>query len=178
MSLMETTAWYLARIKAMGPAEILHRLAESGKKLQSRRYNRTWDSVQAGGHIEPLPVFDPRHLPTPLKRIIEYESKRIASGEFNLLGAHWPFSPMPPPPSFWHLDPDSGQLANTRTAYCFDIPFRHGINVPEIKRTWELNRLQFLVPLAVHAAATANSRLSELTLGIICSWMNGNPPYQ
>src|SRR5262245_42415243 len=119
MSLVETTAWYIARIKAMGPAELLHRVAESGRKLQSRRYNRSWDSVPADGHIEALPAFDPRHLPTPLKRIIEHESNRIVAGEFYLLGTHWPSSSMPPPPSFWHWDPDAKELASTSTAYCF-----------------------------------------------------------
>ena len=59
---------------------------------------------------------------------------------------------MPPPAAFWHIDPDDGEVFPQRDAYCFDISFRHGVNTREIKRIWELSRLQFLVPLAAYAA--------------------------
>ena len=59
---------------------------------------------------------------------------------------------MPPPPAFWHIDPDDGEMFPQRDAYCFDVSFRHGVNTREIKRIWELSRLQFLVPLAAYAA--------------------------
>ena len=59
---------------------------------------------------------------------------------------------MPPPPDFWHVDPEDGELFPQRETYCFDVSFRHGLDTREIKRIWELNRLQFMVPLAANAA--------------------------
>ena len=75
--------------------------------------------------------------------------KKIREGHFDLLGAKWP-NPrsVPFPADFWNLDPTDGSLFPQRDSYCFDISFRHSVNTREIKRIWELNRLQFLVPLA------------------------------
>nr|WP_246583787.1 alginate lyase family protein [Bradyrhizobium iriomotense] len=84
---------------------------------------------------------------------------------------------MPPNPSFWRIDPEDGEPFPRWDAYTFDISFRHGINTREIKRIWELNRLQFLVPLAADTVLE-NRSLSMLLTGLIRSWMAGNPPFR
>ena len=85
---------------------------------------------------------------------------------------------MPPPPAFWHIDPDYGDLFPQRDAYCFDVSFRHGVNTREIKRIWELNRLQFLVPLAAHAGLSGEREDFDLVVGLVRSWIEGNPPFR
>ena len=78
----------------------------------------------------------------------------------------------------WHIDPDDGEVFPQRDAYCFDVSFRHGVNTREIKRIWELNRLQFLVPLAAYAALIGGPSGFELVGGLVRSWMDGNPPFR
>ena len=85
---------------------------------------------------------------------------------------------MPPPPAFWHVDPDDGERFPQRDAYCFDISYRHGVNTREIKRIWELGRLQFLVPLAAYAVLSSDRGDFNLIAGVVQSWMEGNPPFR
>ena len=65
-----------------------------------------------------------------------------------------------------------------RDAYCFDVSFRHGVNTREIKRIWELSRLQFLVPLAAYAALIGGREEFELVIALVRSWMDGNHPFR
>ena len=85
---------------------------------------------------------------------------------------------MPPSPTYWHVDPDDGEVFPQRDAYCFDVSFRHGVNTREIKRIWELSRLQFLVPLAAYAALIGGPSGFELVVALVRSWMDGNPPFR
>jgi hypothetical protein len=113
-----------------------------------------------------------------LSGLITREADNVRSGSFCLLGAPWPKPPLTPPdPSFWRIDPEGGDPFPQWDAYAFDISFRHGINTREIKRVWELNRLQFLVPLAADAVLK-NHNESLLLAGMIKSWMDGNPPFR
>ena len=87
--------------------------------------------------------------------------------------ARWPEPEvMPPPQDFWHIDPDDGEVFPQRDAYCFDVSFRHGVNTREIKRIWELSRLQFLVPLAAYAVLSGNRKGFELGRRL-CSVVDG-----
>ena len=85
---------------------------------------------------------------------------------------------MPPTPAFWHVDPDDGEIFPQRDAYCFDVSFRHGVDTREIKRIWELSRLQFLVPLAACATLFGAKEDYDLVEGVIRSWMDGNHPFR
>ena len=76
---------------------------------------------------------------------------------------------------FWHIDPVDGEVFSQRDAYCFDVSFRHGVNTREIKRIWELNRLQFLVPLAAYAVLSGHQEDFELG-GRILSVLDGGQP--
>jgi hypothetical protein len=96
-----------------------------------------------------------------------------------MLGAQWPEpGAMPPPDRFWHIDPDDNRLFPQWNNYCFDVSFRHGVHTREIKRLWELSRLQFLVPLAASGVLFGRREDFELVFGILRSWMQGNPPFR
>jgi hypothetical protein len=85
---------------------------------------------------------------------------------------------MPPSREFWHIDPADGKLWPRCDDYCFDIDFRHGVGTGEIKRLWEINRLQFLLPLAAETHLNNNSTARELLTGITLSWIDGNAPFR
>ena len=75
--------------------------------------------------------------------------------------------------------PLTPRVFSQRDAYCFDVSFRHGVNTREIKRIWELNRLQFLVPLASFAVAFWSTGADLNLVGnLVRSWMEANPPFR
>ena len=156
-------------------------LRRSGRETELPFLPQIWDAVKVGGPLVSLPGIANCILKCQpdLAATIVREAKDVRAGRFNLLGAQWPNpGAMPPHPAFWHTDPDDGTLFPRWNAYCFDISFRHGVNIREVKRIWELNRLQFLVPLSVCGTLSGGSSDFELVLGILRSWMEGNPPFQ
>lgn len=178
-ALGQRIAWYAGRLAAMGPEEIAHRFMEATKKQTGRHRVHDWEKVEPVGSLGEIQDVRRRILagPLPLTEIIEREASKVRTGNFHLLGARWPRPPiMPPPSSFWHVDPIDGELFPQRDVYCFDISFRHGLDVREIKRHWEINRLQFVVPLAANAAIRNDRQSADLLVGIIRSWMDGNAP--
>lgn len=173
-------AWYRDRLAAMSAAEIIHRLVETATKQTARRHNGGWGAVEPFGSLSMIPGIRSRIIASSsdLSALISCEAENVRAGCFCLLGACWPKpSLIPPDPWFWRIDPENGEPFPQWDAYTFDISFRHGINTREIKRVWELNRLQFLVPLAADAVL-GNHDESVLLAGMIRSWMAGNPPFR
>jgi uncharacterized heparinase superfamily protein len=180
-SMLDKLNWYWSRFTGMSGAKIIHRIIESSKKWADHRLDRGWESLPAPGPLRPIASVTDRLLVMmpDLSREVGRAAHDVRSGLFNLLGAQWPKPlAMPPPPNFWHTDPGTGELNRDRNKYCFDISFRHGINVQELKRIWEINRLQFLVPLAVDAAQRGDSATRNLVHEIVLSWMDANQPYR
>ena len=180
-SVRERIAWYSGRATNMGTREIVHRLVEVATKQYSRRLAQGWDAIQAIGPLALLPgdADRMRDCQPDLAVSLAREAEDIRGGRFHLLGTRWPEpGVMPPPPDFWHIDPDDGERFPQRDAYCFDVSFRHGVNTREIKRIWEIGRLQFLVPLAAYAVLSGNRGDFNLVAGVVRSWMEGNPPFR
>ena len=165
----------------MDTREIVHRLVEGATKQFSRRLTQGWDAIKPIGPLASLPGIADRmrNCQPDLAAAIAREAEDVRAGRFHLLGAQWPEpGAMPPPAAFWHIDPDDGEVFPQRDAYCFDVSFRHGVNTREIKRIWELSRLQFLVPLA--ACAMLSGRPGGFELGRRPRPVvdGGNPPFR
>lgn len=173
-------AWYRDRLAAMSPAEIVHRLVETASKQTARWHSRGWSAVETFGPLAIIPHIGARITTSSpdLAAVIAREAGDIRAGTFCLLGARWPKpASLPPEPTFWRIDPDDGKPFPRWDIYTFDLSFRHGINTREMKRVWELNRLQFLIPLAADAVLNDRDE-SELLTDMIGSWMGGNPPFR
>lgn len=179
-SALNRLAWYRDRLAAMSAAEIAHRVVETANKQTARRHSGGWDAIRTFGPLSTIPGFRSRIAASSpdLSALITCEADGIRAGNFCLLGARWPKPPaLPPDPWFWRIDPNDGKPFPQWDAYAFDISFRHGIDKREIKRVWELNRLQFLIPLAADTVLESRSESALLT-GMIRSWMAGNPPFR
>lgn len=179
-SALGRAAWYRGRLAAMSTAEIVHRVVETAAKQTARRHNGGWDAIESFGPLTTISEIRSRILTSSsdLSVLVTREADKVRAGNFHLLGARWPTPPlMPPDPGFWRIDPEDGEPFPQWDVYTFDISYRHGVNVRELKRIWELNRLQFFVPLAVDAALN-NRDGSELLVGMVRSWMAGNPPFR
>lgn len=163
----------------MSMPEVGHRIVERVTRLSGRRFSKAWSEMPATGNLAVLPNIRRRwnEIPESLKVRVAEHSQRTIAGKFDLLGASWTHTPeMPPAPSFWHLD-EKGLPWSDADEYCFNVGYR-ACSDREIKRVWEINRLQFLVPLALHAELTGDSRAGKLVPDIIFSWMRGNSPYR
>ncbi len=177
----ERLAWYWARCTSMGKKEIVHRLIEGVTKRVSRRLPQGWETFKPIGPLASLPDLANRmrNCQPELAAVIAREAEDVRAGRFHLLGSQWPEPKvMPPRSEFWHTDPVDAEVFSQRDAYCFDVPFRHGVNTREIKRIWELNRLQFLVPLASFAMLSGHQADLNLVGNLVRSWMEANPPFR
>ncbi|MGH6679801.1 MAG: hypothetical protein ACREDL_12935, partial [Bradyrhizobium sp.] len=156
----------------MSLAEIVHRVVETASKQTARWHSRGWNAVETSGPLAIIPDIAARITASfpDLAAVIGREAEDIRAGAFCLLGARWPKpASLPPEPTFWRIDPDDGEPFPKWDIYTFDLSFRHGINTREMKRVWELNRLQFLIPLAADALLNDRDESALLT-GMIKSW--------
>lgn len=174
-------AWIINRLRAMGPAEIAHRVVEQARKVTSRRLHQGWARYSAVAPVTPLPGLREAVLgaTTTDRAAISMAAARLLSGQFEVLGQAWP--PHDPadlfPQDLWRLDPVTGTLWPGPETYCFDIDFRHAEGRGDVKYVWELNRLQLLQPLAAHALLTGDTASLTAIETAIASWHAANPPY-
>ncbi|WP_421759067.1 heparinase II/III family protein [Devosia sp.] len=175
-------AWIINRLRAMGPAEIAHRVVEQARKMTSRRLHRGWARYKAAEPVMPLSGLREAVLGAAAsdRAVIAAAAARLLAGEFEVLGQTWP--PRDPanlfPPELWRLDPVTGTLWPGPETYCFDIDFRHAEGRRgDVKYVWELNRLQLLQPLAAHALLTGDTSSLTAIEAAIASWHAANPPY-
>ncbi len=175
--------WYIARLAAMEPGEVRHRIVESFKKV-------TW-SLDRGGwanfiEIRDGTLTDFAFLRTALAPArAENIVSRILSGQLEYFGQSWPLADLAawqagrPPGAFWLRDPIGGGLWPGRDTFCFAVDFRtpHPSR-GDVKYIWELNRLQFLHPVAAEIARTGNAALARWSFRLLESWANANPPFR
>jgi Heparinase II/III-like protein len=176
-----TLGWHLNRLRSMEPAEVLHRLGERVRRVRSCNRDEGWQRYEA----PPLSrVFVDwrdrmRAATAPQRTAIREAAERYLSGEFEALGRSWP--PREPndlfPQEAWRLDPVSGE-SWPADAYCFDINFRHGGDLGDVKYVWEFNRLQMLPVLAAHLVLEGDKRSAGAIETAISSWHAANPPFR
>lgn len=177
--IVDSVRWHKSRLAAMSMPEVGHRITEQIARLSGRRFSKDWTEISAKGNLAELPNLGRAwsEMPERLKLRVAGQAQRTMAGKFELLGASWIHTAaMPPVPAFWHLDEQGNPWSNP-DQYCFDVSYRACAG-RDVKHVWEINRLQFLVPLALHARLTDDAEVRKLVLSIIFSWMQGNRPYR
>lgn len=173
-------SWYVNRLRAMGPRELAHRLGEKIKKDRARDRLEGWSRYPSMA-VKPLPGLRDRLMSAPadLRGEIAQAAEIILAGRFSALGVDWPERGRKLfPASLWRLDPVSGKLWPGADQYCWDIAYRHERELGDIKYVWEINRLQFLQPLAAHAALSGDDRCMEAIEMAVHSWFEATPPFR
>lgn len=173
---LERAAWYYRRLRAMDGAEVAHRLGEAVKRQVSRLERTGWTAFDRGDG--PIPVLTPRAgaLPTMPPELLPTlrDAARAATSEgISLLGQTWRGARGP---ARFHLDPATGGYW-PRETYCFDIDYRTERRLGDVKYVWELNRLQYLQPVAAAAAHDGDDVLAAFCLSEIETWIDANPPF-
>ena len=175
-------SWYINRLRAMSPAEIVHRVGEKAKKTRARGRLEGSKRYVLPGAMPVLPGLAKilAGASEPLRQEIADAARFILSGHFEALGVAWPQRDLSNqfPPEVWRLDPVTGGLWPGADKYCFDIPYRHERKLGDIKYAWEFNRLQFLQPVAAHACLTGDREALAFIETAIASWYHANPPFR
>ena len=171
----ERVRWLVNRLGAMSAPEIVHRVKERRLRTTGRRMGG-WSSYACGAvDIVPFTILDAdKDHKEQCRRDWTAIHALSRAGEWNYLGQEWPGLTGR---AAWHLDPVSGREWPA-DAYCFDIDFRHETERGDIKYVWELNRLQFLPPIAGLARLNGDADAARYCLDTIEDWAQANPPFQ
>lgn len=173
--------WYLHRLRAMSAGELAHRVSEKIKKERARGRLEGW-AHYPGTEVRPLPGLRERVLGASpaLAEKIRLAAEKVLAGRFAALGVEWPRQAAADrfPHELWRLDPVTGGAWPAADQYCFDVPYRHERQFGDVKYVWELNRLQFLQPLAAHALLASNADSVAAIEAAVDSWYAANPPFR
>ena len=106
--------WYAARLSAMSPAEVLHRVREAGLKRAWKGNSRGWENFAEIGD-RPLPA-----LTFLRDRLAITAPTPVDLGKVEALGQHYDVRD----PGAWFRDPVFGGTWPGAEAYCFGIDVR------------------------------------------------------
>jgi uncharacterized heparinase superfamily protein len=172
--------WYRYRLAAMSSVEIAHRFDEAMKRRQGRALGGWNRYAVPAAELPDWPIDETRFK--ALAADLEADWVRLwdvaRAGRWHFLGLDWPATSAPKGPAhaLWHLDPVTGH-SWCADGYCFDISFRHTEKHGDVKYVWELNRLQFLPPLAALARQRKDEAVRDWCLACMDSWIDANPPF-
>ena len=112
---MSRLAWYVHRLRAMGPGEVMHRVGDRWKQLGEKRFLRRVAAFDPGPVDEKVPRLPERAtVPVPLRIQLAAEAKKLLPGSWQLFG--WRQAEVGAPPC-WHRDPACGVvIAHDRPA--------------------------------------------------------------
>jgi len=154
------SAWYLNRLKTMSSAEILFRIFQSCQKQYELLFYK---------HISPS-----SELLKCNERIIDTNltSNNSDNNTFNIFGKEFNYNGNE---IEWHKDIFSGET--------FPVIFSKKINIrinpkASAKNVWEINRLQFLVQIALDYKSTGKEYFITQFVKILTSWIDQNPYLQ
>lgn len=170
-------SWYIARLRAMGPAEVRDR-------VQHQIVKQRWKSKQVRvGAPDPLvlpasvPAFSSvlpaglaDEVPPAARKALVDAADRLMDGHWELFGLERTDFVEPD----WFLDAASGVRAPQET-YAFSIPHRDQAVVGNIKNVWEPSRHHHLTVLASAYWLTGDERYAERCAAHLRSWWKANP---
>jgi hypothetical protein len=186
----ERLRWYLARLHTMSAGEIAYRMAEVAKQTTWRNECGGWGhfSSVVDGNLIDLTGLRARlaHAwETPAKDALAESLRKTLAGAFELMGQRWPAPDMAAwrqgrlAAPFWLLDPVGRQAWAGSEIYCFSVDHRRTRKGRgDVKYVWELNRWQFLHPVAAEIARTGDAALTRWAFGVLASWADANPPFR
>ena len=162
--------WYVWRLKAMTPLEVLQRTNFSLIKQYVKRRS-SW--------ISPAPQLVTEHtddweLPNlPLVRLFEYEALLIEAQKYLQGDYIWLNIPYKEFPINWHLDPQTGQVAPLKFGLSLD--YRNCDLVGNVKNIWEKNRHHHLTVMSAAYALSGDEKYAIAVVEQLKDWLDKNP---
>jgi hypothetical protein len=100
---------------------------------------------------------------------VEHVAQRVTDGKINIFGREVDAGITIP----WHKDVFHGQSSQQR--FWKDIHYLNGSQVGDSEVIWELNRLQFLIPVAKAYFLTGDRTYYEWIRNTVLDWIESNP---
>ncbi|HSJ02790.1 MAG TPA: heparinase II/III-family protein [Verrucomicrobium sp.] len=165
--------WYLHRLRAMGFAELLHRVSERCRHLSDASFaRRVADHVT--GPFDPAAPLLPhcQSAPMEFKEQLREDAARLRQGHWRLFG--WREVSVGDPPR-WHQDPVGTYVAPQKQ-------LAHSLNhraLPEgadVRTLWELSRWSEATRLAMHGWLNADTDAIATAQSWLEQWCEENTP--
>lgn len=176
MGALDKVQWYLNRLVAMNPTEMLHHFQKKLGHLQDRVRLPDWKSVdptsQKGAAYPALKNRD--KFPEDQLEDLKWETWDIFQGNWKAFG--WMDLRVSDPPD-WHKD-YFANISLPTNKWSSQLNHRNLEDGADIKLIWELSRWYQLVRLAQGAWLLKDTRLAELVLRWLQSWHRSNPPFR
>ena len=167
--------WYAARLAVMSPPEVAHRVREAALKRGWRGNTGGWDNFGAIGTGD---LCAPAGLRARLAASAPLAGDALARLDAGRLCGLGRVVDDIVGDDVWFIDPVSG-TPWPKDAYCFDVDVRStGKDRGDVKFVWEINRLQFLHPLAAEIAANPAAARIDQAFAYLTRWAAANPPYR
>lgn len=170
MGMLNKVSWLTRRLAAMSPAEVTHRTAEILKRKKLLRLA-----------TPPRPLTEFAQEPLPDKALLDFSARINAVFDFDA-------APCPQDPWIfdwfgqetdlrqgldWHSA--GGAATWPRGLPGWKITFKDYPDVGEVRKTFELSRMQFLPPLLLYAQKTGQKEWTALAQALFESWLQENP---
>jgi Heparinase II/III-like protein/Heparinase II/III N-terminus len=170
--------WYLRRVAAMSPAEVVWRtrdqvLRAAWSRRQVRPGQVPVDTPLSGGDREFAAVLPPgtaERISGEARAAILESAERLLCGDWEALGVVRTDLVQPD----WFLDPVTGRQS-VKDRHAFRIDHRSEEQVGNVKQVWELSRLQHLTMLATAWFLTHDERYARRVADQLRSWGRENP---
>jgi Heparinase II/III-like protein/Heparinase II/III N-terminus len=163
---MKNISWYIARLKTMSIPEIFYRVSQQVQTLREKRQPKF--KFHKRNDYPAILKSSLDFIDTTLNLPTELTSGFLNYKILNVFGKMVDITPQ----IDWHLDIDSGKR--------FPLYFSKDINIRSdefgsAKVVWEINRLQFLLPLTIKYLDTKNPEDLDLFVDIVENWTSANP---
>jgi hypothetical protein len=168
--------WYVRRLSAMGPAEVVARVRHRvvHRAWRPRHVARMADDPALHLHPStgagPDDTLVPAQVPAPASAALVAAAESVLSGRWEQFGLVRTDFVDPD----WFLDPTSGRRAPAGD-YAFRINVRDPRVVGNIKHVWEPSRHHHLTLLAMAWHVTRDERYAERAAAHLRSWWSANP---
>jgi len=175
--------WYWQRANSMSAPELLHRVAEQGRRFRWRFDRSGWrrfDVPDGELHAnESLVKALTAQVGEAHLDLLTREVENIRTRGITLLGEEWSADALKTlSPDLWLQDPVTKKQWLGKETFCFNVNYRQSAQYSDVKFVWELNRLQFLHPIAVLAGIRGDRSDVPWIMKAITSWMQANPPFR
>jgi hypothetical protein len=176
MATLAKLRWVLNRLASMSPPEIAHRIKERRRRSAGRAMAGWQQFTLTNVQLAPFKInsnaLQDLHKACGDAWTDVWET--AVNRRWHYLGVDWPGPKAGQ--SAWHIDPVS-QSDWPHDTYCFDVDFRHQDSLGDVKYIWELNRLQFLPPIAALSQAKGDEAARRYCIETILDWADANPPF-
>jgi len=172
----QSLRWHIERLRSMPPPELAYRAAEKTRQT-TYRWRPPRPALGAAGCLSPRVDLTDWILAygdgPAIRQYWRERADAVRGGLVEALGATWALTSNGTPD--WQRDPVTGH--RWPQTYCFDVDYRHGTTkLGDVKYVWELNRLQYLLPIAAYAATAGDANAAGLCKRHVRDWVERTPP--